>query len=429
MITKRPRGTADILPEEVGYWLFLEDTAREICAEYNYREIRTPVFEHTELFHRGVGDTTDIVEKEMYEFQDKGGRSITLRPEGTAPVVRAYLENQLNSEAQPVKLFYIGPMFRYGRPQMGRLRQFHQFGIEVFGTHDPAIDAEVMALCMDYFARLGLCGLQLRINTVGCHVCRPINRAKLQEYLKDYLDDLCDTCKDRYERNPLRIFDCKSESCRKIVSGAPTPADTLCPECSEHFQLVKEYLSMLDIPFVEDRELVRGLDYYTRTAFEVVADGLGAQSSIGGGGRYDALVETCGGPDTPGMGFALGLERIILSLQAHGVEVTQQDKNAVFVATLSGEESPLEVKKAFQIQALLRGRGFSADKDYLGRSLKAQMKYANKKGFRYAVIVGGEELSRGCVILRHMETGEQQEAAIETIITALKSWQGGNGCG
>jgi len=428
MITKRPRGTADILPEEVDFWLFLEETARQICREYGYREIRTPVFEHTELFHRGVGDTTDIVEKEMYEFEDKGGRSITLRPEGTAPVVRAYLENNLSAEAQPVKLFYLGPMFRYGRPQTGRLRQFHQFGIEAFGSKDPAVDAEVIGLCMDYYKRLGLKELELRINSVGCPVCRKENRRLLQEYLQPRLNDLCQTCRGRFDKNPLRIFDCKSEVCGELVAQAPTPADTLCAECAEHFEKVKDYLALMGIPFVEDRRLVRGLDYYTNTAFEIVAGGLGAQSSIGGGGRYDALVETCGGPPTPGIGFGLGLERIILSLQAQGVKPPHKEDDSVFVATLSGESSEVETKKAMEILYLLRRNGFAADKDYLGRSLKAQMKYANKKGFKYAVIVGGEELERGSVTLRNMATSEQQESKVENITAALLKWQGGNGC-
>lgn len=428
MITKRPRGTADILPEDVDFWLYLEETARQICAEYDYREVRTPVFEHTELFHRGVGDTTDIVEKEMYEFQDKGGRSVTLRPEGTAPVVRAYLENNLNAEPQPVKLFYLGPMFRYGRPQAGRLRQFHQFGIEVFGAQEPEVDAEVISLCMNYYSRLGLRGLELRINSVGCPECRKENRRQLQAYLKPRLEELCPTCVGRFDRNPLRIFDCKNEDCRKLVAGAPTPADTLCAQCSEHFDKVKEYLYLLKIPFIEDHGLVRGLDYYTKTAFEVVVDSLGAQSSIGGGGRYDALVETCGGPPTPGIGFGLGMERIILSLQAQGIKPPQKEKKAVFIATLSGNKDSQENQKALEILYLLRDNGFASDKDYLGRSLKAQMKYANKKNFKYVAIVGGEELSRGCVILRNMESGEQQEASIENIMVSLLKWQGGNGC-
>lgn len=422
---KRPRGTADVLPQEVDFWLFLEETARQICEEYDYREIRTPVFEHTELFHRGVGDTTDIVEKEMYEFEDKGGRSITLRPEGTAPVVRAYLENNLSAEAQPVKLFYVGPMFRYGRPQTGRLRQFHQFGIEAFGSKDPAVDAEVIGLCMDYYGRLGLRDLELRINSVGCPECRKEHRRQLQAFLQSREGDLCATCQGRFGRNPLRIFDCKSEACQEAIAGAPTPADTLCQECGEHFQKVKDYLRLMEIPFIEDRRLVRGLDYYTKTAFEVVANCLGAQSSIGGGGRYDALVETIGGQDTPGIGFGLGMERIILSLQAQGVKIPVREKAPVFVATVSGADSQAETEQALKVLYLLRRKGLIADKDYLGRSLKAQMKFANKKGFKFAVIVGGEEMERNCVSLRNMETGEQQEAAADRITEALLTWQGG----
>jgi histidyl-tRNA synthetase len=426
VITKRPRGTNDILPGETEKWRYMEDLAREICSQYGYQEIRTPVFEHTELFHRGIGETTDIVEKEMYDFKDKGGRGITLRPEGTAPVVRAYLENKLYAEAQPVKLYYLEPMFRYGRPQAGRLRQFHQFGIEVFGSMDPAVDAEVIALAMDYYQRLGLKDLELHINSVGCPQCRSLNRDALLEYLRPYMGSLCDTCVGRLERNPLRIFDCKSEECKKVVAAAPKPFDTLCEKCRQHYLLVLEYLTILNIQYIEDRSLVRGLDYYTNTAFEIMVKDIGAQSSIGGGGRYDSLVEECGGPDIPGIGFGLGLERILLALEGQGEEVKKSQEPKVFVATAGGAPGTGEVKEAIKILALLRQEGFLADKDYLERSLKAQMKYADKKGFKASVIVGGEELSRGHVILRNMKTGVQQELDLEKLLSELRLIVGGS---
>ncbi|NLO90256.1 MAG: histidine--tRNA ligase [Clostridia bacterium] len=420
MITKRPRGTEDILPGEVEVWQFIEKTARDLCREYGYGEIRTPVFEHTELFHRGVGDTTDIVEKEMYDFEDKGGRSITLRPEGTAPVVRAYLENKLYTKSQPVKLYYIGPMFRYGRPQAGRLRQFHQFGIEVFGSKDPAVDAEVISLAANFYKRLGIKSFDVQINSIGCSACRPLLKEKLHEYLYSYQKDLCKTCLGRLDRNPLRIFDCKSQVCQKIMASAPKPLDFLCQECREHFDKVRNYLDVLEVTYSVNPRLVRGLDYYTNTAFEFFAEGIGAQNSIGGGGRYDNLVETCGGPPTPGIGFGLGLERTLLSMKRQKVEIPLDKTPDIFVAVPGGENNDLMVKEAVRILALLRKKGFSADKDYMQRSLKAQMKYADKKGFKYAVIIGQEEIDRGFVLLRNMESGEQREVPTAEIASKIK---------
>ncbi|KUK11084.1 MAG: Histidine--tRNA ligase [Clostridia bacterium 41_269] len=419
MITKRPRGTNDILPGEVEAWQFIEKTARNLCREYGYKEIRTPIFEHTELFYRGVGDTTDIVEKEMYDFKDKGGRSLTLRPEGTAPVVRAFLENKLYSESQPIKLYYIGPMFRYGRPQAGRLRQFHQFGIEVFGSKDPAVDAEIISLAVDFYKRLGMKAFDVQINSVGCSRCRPKVKERLHEYLIAYKGELCETCLGRLERNPLRIFDCKSKVCQRIMSSAPKPLDFLCDECREHFDKVKNYLDVLEINYSVNPGLVRGLDYYTNTAFEFFAEGIGAQNSIGGGGRYDNLVETCGGPATPGIGFGLGLERTLMALQSQKVELPLDRSPDVFVA-VADKNSDFAVNEAVRILAILRREGFSAEKDYMQRSLRAQMKYADKKDFKFAVIIGEEELNRGSILIRNMKNGEQQEIPKAEMVEKIK---------
>ncbi|MDN5344741.1 MAG: histidyl-tRNA synthetase [Clostridia bacterium] len=411
MLTNRPRGTEDILPQEIDRWYLLEATARQVSRLYGYREIRTPLFEHTELFDRGVGDTTDIVEKEMYTFQDRGGRSVTLRPEGTAPVVRAFLEHHLEAGGLPVKLFYLGPMFRYGRPQAGRLRQFHQFGVEAFGSRDPALDAEVIALAMDFYSRLGLKGLELHLNSVGCPVCRPGHREALQRYLRPHLGELCPTCQGRFERNPLRIFDCKSPVCQEIVNSAPTVAASLCPECSRHFQRVQEYLQELGWQFIPDEHLVRGLDYYTNTAFEIMVTGIGAQSSIGGGGRYDGLVAALGGKPVPGIGFGLGLERVLLALAARGQDLTPEQGVDVLVLTAGAGLD----RAAVSLLARFRAAGLRADKDYLGRSLKAQMKYANRYPARLAVILGEAELARGRVLVRHLDTGSQAEVSLEAV--------------
>ncbi|MCG0277524.1 MAG: histidine--tRNA ligase [Thermanaeromonas sp.] len=412
MLTQRPRGTEDILPGNSEKWQHVEEVARSLCRLYGYREIRTPIFEHTELFQRGVGDTTDIVEKEMYTFLDRSERSLTLRPEGTAPVVRAFLEHRLYSGMLPVKLFYIGPMFRYGRPQAGRLRQFHQFGVEVFGSREPSLDAEVIALAMDYYRRLGLEGLELHINSVGCPSCRPIHREKLKSYLKDKLEAFCPTCQGRFERNPLRIFDCKNPKCQELLKGAPTITSSLCPDCSQHFQEVLRYLEELNITYLLDECLVRGLDYYTNTAFEIIAPGLGAQSSIGGGGRYDGLVEACGGPSMPGIGFGLGLERTLLALEAQNKKIKVEDGVEVLVATVGeGMET-----KALRLLSLLREHNIPADKDYLGRSLKAQMKYAHRYPARLVIILGEEELERGRVTVKNLKTGDQEEVSWDDVV-------------
>lgn len=416
MITARPRGTSDMLPEEAARWRHVEEAFRQICSEYNYHEIRTPIIEHTEVFERGVGDTTDIVEKEMYTFRDRGDRSVTLRPEGTAPVIRAYLENNLNAGPQPVKVYYMGPMFRYDKPQAGRYRQFHQLGAEALGSGDPAVDAELIAMVMDFYGRLGLSGLELHLNSVGCPQCRAVLRSRLQDFFLPHLDKLCVNCRGRLAKNPLRVLDCKVEKCDQLAGGAPVTIDCLCSDCRDNFARVKGYLDRLGIPYVVDGRLVRGLDYYTHTAFEVMARDIGAQSSIGGGGRYNGLVEVFGGVPTPGVGFALGVERIILAMERQGAPFPAVNRPDVFVAAMdrSCEE------EAFSILFDLRKNGLKADKDYLGRSLKAQMKYAGKTGCRLVVLVGGDELKRGAAAVRNMAGGNQVEMPLDGLARGIK---------
>ncbi|MDN5294341.1 MAG: histidyl-tRNA synthetase [Eubacteriales bacterium] len=415
MLTRVPKGTFDVLPGEVEKWQFLEETARRLCRDYGYRELRTPIFEHTELFLRGVGDTTDVVEKEMYTFQDKGGRSISLRPEGTAPAARAYLEHGLHAGPQPVKVFYIGPMFRYANVQAGRYRQFHQFGIEVFGSGDPLVDAEVVAMAMEYYRRLRLRDMELHINSVGCPHCRPVHREKLLEFLRERLEQLCADCRSRVHRNPLRVLDCKEEECRRVTEGAPTTLDYLCSECRLHFEQTLSYLDEVGVQYVVDGRLVRGLDYYTRTAFEIMMPEIGAQSSIGGGGRYDGLVAQLGGPAVPGIGFAIGLERVLAALEKQGAVLPGRESLQVFVAVV-GEEAR---RTGFKIVQELRSRGVSADLDTQNRSLKAQMKYANRLQAAMVAIIGEEELKRGIIQLRDMESGQQHEVKIEELYSAV----------
>ncbi len=404
MLTKAPRGTRDLLPGEIEKWQLVEKKAAEACRLFGYGEIRTPVFEHTELFLRGVGETTDIVSKEMYTFRDRGDRSLTLRPENTAAVARAVAEHRLYAGVQPLKLYYVGPMFRYDRPQAGRYRQFHQFGVEVFGTGEPTMDAEVMALAMFFFRSLGIAGLELRVNSVGCPACRGEYRQALQERLKEKANRLCADCTERYEKNPLRILDCKKEKCREVTEGLPVLTDSLCGECGDHFKLVLAALAEVGEAFAVDPRLVRGLDYYTKTAFEIISPALGAQSSICGGGRYDNLMEELGGPAMPGIGFAAGLERTVLAMEAAGAFAEPPGLMDVFVATAGavGQE------KALGIVMNLRSAGIAADKDYMERSLKAQLKYADKKGARLIVILGEEELQVGAVTVRDMGAGRQE---------------------
>ncbi len=415
MLTEAPRGTNDLLPDRSPVWRRVEAEIAELCRLYAYRELRTPIFEHTELFQRGVGETTDIVEKEMYTFTDRGGRSITLRPEITAGLVRAYLEHRLDTGPQPTKLYCVGPGFRYERPQAGRFRQFTQWDVEVFGAADPAVDAEVIEIGVALVRRLGLEGLVVRLNSIGCPRCRGAYRGRLRDYYRPLLAGLCPSCQSRFERNPLRLLDCKEEACRPVARRAPRMLDSLCDECRVHFAAVQERLRALAVPYEIDTGIVRGLDYYTRTVFEVTYPPLGAQNAIWGGGRYDGLIETLGGSSTPGVGFALGIERLVMTLEKTNL-LGEADRGIdVFVAPMQQEQSPA----ALQLLYRLRRAGLAAETDYLGRSLKGQMKLINRLGARYAAIIGPEEALRGAVALREMRTGEQREVAAEAVVQAV----------
>jgi histidyl-tRNA synthetase len=411
VLTGAPRGTKDILPGSITAWRYVEQVMRQVCATFDYHEIRTPMFEHTELFHRGIGDTTDVVEKEMYTFTDRGKRSITLRPENTASVVRAFVENKMYGDISPTKLYYIGPMFRYDRPQAGRMRQFHQFGIEALGASAPTIDAEVILLALQVLKKLGLTDLKLKINSVGCSKCRPIHRKLLQDFFRPNLDKLCRDCQNRFERNPLRILDCKVPECKAFTEGAPKITDCLCGDCKAHFARVQELLTAAGVKYELDSNLVRGLDYYTKTAFEIQYSPLGAQSAVCGGGRYDGLVEEIGGPSTPGIGFAMGMERVLLALEKQNLLPEAKAGLDVFVV-VSGEDN---LTLAFKTVSILRNMGLACDMDFLERSMKAQMKQANRLQARKVVIFGEDEVARGAVVLRDMNTSEQAEVKIEEL--------------
>lgn len=406
------KGTHDILPEEIDQWRYVEDKVRQMMEAYNYQEIRTPIFEHTELFSRSIGQDTDIVGKEMYTFTDGGNRSLTLCPEGTAPVVRAYIQNNLGAKSPQVKLFYLAPMFRQENPQLGRFRQFHQFGMEAIGPLDAAQDVEIIALAMGIYGELGLQKLSLRLNSVGCRVCRPGYRDVLRNFLKTRLSALCQDCVQRYEKNPLRVLDCKRSSCRKQTEDIPLMIDHLCPECAQHFARVQELLSRLDIAYALDGRLVRGLDYYTKTAFEVLSGELGSQDALGGGGRYDDLIEMLGGNPTPAVGFAAGIERLLLVLSKQkGLQVSPKPLD-LFVVVLGDDAK----KVTLQVLEQLRHRLVRCDTDFVGRSLKAQLRTANRSGARYALIIGEDELSRGKVVLRDMEKSQQEEIDLDETV-------------
>lgn len=416
MLTTAPRGTKDILPGAVNGWRYVESVLRDVCREFNYKEIRTPIFEHTELFQRGIGDGTDVVDKEMYTFNDRSGRSITLRPENTAAVVRSFVENKLYAEPMPLKVFYIGPMFRYDRPQAGRMRQFHQFGVEAMGSPSPVVDAETILLAITVLKRLGLKDLKLKINSVGCPKCRPQHRTLLQDYFRPHLKELCEDCQSRFDRSPLRILDCKVDHDKPFMAGAPKITDSLCEECHDHFEMVKKLLDEAGVDYEVDSTLVRGLDYYTKTAYEVQYSPLGAQSAVGGGGRYDGLVEELGGPSTPGVGFAMGLERIILALEKQGL--LKSEKEAIDVFAVVPDEGG--TADAFKAVMTLREAGYSCDMNQIGRSMKAQMKQADRTGARFALIFGEEERSRGAVTVRNMADSSQEEIKRSEIVSYMK---------
>lgn len=417
LITKAIKGTKDVLPKDVHKNQYLEATALDIASKFGYKEIRTPVFEHTELFQRGVGDTTDVVQKEMYTFDDKGGRSITLRPEGTAGAVRSYLENGLCNEALPQKVCYLISCYRYEKPQAGRLREFHQFGVECFGSASPLADAEIIALAKSLFDTLGVKDLSLEINSIGCPTCRAEYHKALKEYFSSRKDELCDTCKSRLDRNPMRILDCKSPICHEIAEGAPVVIDYLCDECKEHFENVQKYLKAQNIEYTINPQIVRGLDYYTKTVFEFVSNSIGAQGTVCGGGRYDGLVEELGGQHTPSLGFAMGIERLMLLMEAQGCEFPEAEKPDLFIVAL-GEKATL---KAVEIAKDMREEGFSALLDLNQRSVRAQMKYADKLGAKFNVVIGDNEVEAKTAKLKNMQTGEETEINLDTFVSGFYS--------
>mgnify|MGYP000029145155 FL=1 len=410
-LTNRPRGTNDVGPGEIELWHQLEEKIRQVCSAFGYKELRTPIFEHTELFQRGIGEATDIVEKEMYTFMDRGQRSLALRPEGTAPLVRAFVENRYGEGALPVKLYYLGPMFRYERPQAGRYRQFTQFGLEALGSADPLLDVEAIVLPLELYKACGLSGFQVEINTIGCPVCRPAYREELVKYFEPHADKLCGSCKNRLERNPLRLLDCKVEGCQEIMAGAPSITKHLCPECEEHFSQVLAYLDALGIEYKLNHRLVRGFDYYTKTVFEVTCSELGAQNAVGAGGRYDGLVEELGGKPTPAVGFAVGVERLLLALRGQEKAKAETAGPDAYIVHFGGETKQRAAQTAF----FLRRRGLWVELDYLGRSIKAQMKAADRLGSRHVLIFGEDELSRGEAVLRDMKDGQEQKVDLQDL--------------
>ena len=417
MLTKAPRGTKDITPKDAYKWNYVENKFREICSLFGYEEMRTPVFEHTELFKRSVGDTTDIVQKEMYSFMDKGERDITLKPEGTAGVVRAFIENKLYADTQPTKLFYITPCFRYERPQAGRQRQFHQFGIEALGSDNPSIDSEVIALAVQFFNEVGLKDLAVSINSVGCPTCRAKYNDLLKEYLDKKSDVLCATCLERKDKNPMRVIDCKVPTCKENLTDIPFMADHICEDCSSHFDKLKEYLTEMEINFVVDKSIVRGLDYYKKTAFEIISNDIGSQSTVCGGGRYDGLVEQLGGPKgTSGIGFAIGAERLLLTMENNNIEIENPYATDIFIVTIGDKAKT----KSFKILKDLRTNHISADKDHLDRSVKAQFKYSDKINSKFTIVIGDDELDNDSATLKNMSTSEQTTIKLSEIVKELK---------
>ncbi len=410
MQVQAPKGTEDVTPLQSWRWQLVEAAQREICARYGYREVRTPVFEHTELFLRGVGDTTDVVQKEMYTFEDKGGRSVTLKPEGTAGVVRMLLESRLYAEPMPIKTYYSNcPVFRYEKPQSGRLREHHQFGVEAFGAPLPTVDAEQISLAWELLHGLGLRDLALHINSIGCPTCRPVYHQRLRDFLASKLDALCDTCKDRYERNPMRILDCKSPACQAQLVGAPSVLDCLCEDCQNHFDALQQALGALNVPFSIDPGIVRGLDYYTKTVFEIIGQFPVGKLTLCGGGRYDGLVEQLGGPALSGVGFGMGTERVLLALAQQDIAQAEPALVELFLCT----QNEAARMPGLALVKALRDAGVHADMDHVGRSMKAQFKFADKCGARLVAVLGEEELSGGTVTLRDMQTREETKLSLD----------------
>ena len=407
-----PKGTKDVLPNDSYKWQFIEKTAREVAKSFGAKEIRTPTFEHTEVFLRGVGQTTDIVNKEMYTFMDKGNRSITLKPEGTAGVARSFVENGMHSGVLPAKLFYLTQCFRYERPQAGRLREFHQFGVEFLGAINPNIDAETILLAKTFLDKVGIKNVTLYLNSIGCKECRAKYKAVLSEYLKSNIDSMCELCKDRLDKNPLRILDCKNENCKKINEKAPVILDYLCDDCREHFESVQKLLTIAGVEYKINPYIVRGLDYYNKTVFEFVSNSIGAQGTVCGGGRYDGLIAELGGSDVAGIGFAVGIERILMLLENLGVQIPNDSKIEYYVAPMGQKES----EKAFEIVSLLRKKGISADFDHMDRSIKAQFKYADKIGAKKVIVIGSEELEKGIFKVKEMETGKEENLTFDELI-------------
>lgn len=409
VITKKIKGTEDVLPKDSYRWQFVEDVMRKESATYGFKEIRTPVFEHTELFARGVGQTTDVVQKEMYTFDTKGGESVTLRPEGTAGAARAVLEHGLVNDSLPIKASYFVSCYRYEKPQAGRLREFHQFGLECYGTQSPAADAELICAAQSIFDRLGIKQLRLEINSIGCPTCRAEYHKALKEYFYGYKDELCETCNSRLEKNPMRILDCKSPVCSKIAQGAPKITDYLCDECKEHFASVQKYLDAAGVEYTVNPTIVRGLDYYTKTVFEFVTDFIGAQGTVCGGGRYDGLIEELGGKHLPSLGFAMGIERLLMLMDKQGIEIPKPSTCDLYVAVM-GESASL---KSFEIIKAVRSCGLIAETDIVGRGLRAQMKYADKIGAKFSMVLGENEIEQGKAVIKNMLSGEQTEIVLD----------------
>ncbi len=415
MLTNAPKGTKDMLPDQAYKWHYVEGKFADICRKYGFREIRTPMFEHTEVFARGIGDTTDVVQKEMYTFNDHAGRSITLKPEGTSGVVRAFIEHKQYAEVQPTKYYYDTDCFRYEKPQSGRLRHFHQFGIEVFGTSDMIADAEVICLANDFLTELGVNETELRINSVGCPECRSKYREALKDFLRPRYEELCGTCKDRFERNPMRILDCKSEICQEIVKDAPRMLDYLCDDCRGAFEELKANLTAMGIDFTVDPNIVRGLDYYTKTAFEFVTTKIGAQGTVCGGGRYDHLIEELGGPPIPGVGFGLGIERLLMVMEASGAYFPPDEGVEVFIAVMGDRAKAFGLKLCRE----MRQKGIVAEMDTLARNIKGQFKYADRLHAKYTLIIGDNEIEKGVVSVKDMANSSQKEVRIEDIYSEI----------